>query len=59
MQLGDGRVSGNVFVAFTAMQLSEVLLFSHLMPVGRVLVLWFLSHPIPLRIWVVYALLSF
>ena len=41
MQLGDGRVSGiYVLVAFTAMRLSEVLLFSHPMPVGRVLVLW-------------------
>ena len=34
------------------MHLAEALLFSHLMSVGiRVLVLWFLSHPMPLRIW--------
>ena len=43
MQLGEGRVSGICLcVAFTAMHLSEVLLFSHPMPVGRVLVLWFM-----------------
>ena len=34
---GFGHMS---FVAFTAMHLSEVLLFSHPMPVGRVLVPW-------------------
>ena len=48
-----------VFVVFTVMHLSEALFFSHPMPVGRVLVPWFLSHPMPLRIWVVCALLSF
>ena len=37
------------------MHLAEFLLFSHPIPVGRVLVLWFLSHPMPLRIWVVCA----
>ena len=41
------------------MYLAEVLLFSHPMPVGRVLVSWFLSHPMPVRIWVVCTLLSF
>ena len=35
------------FVVFAVMYLAEVLLFSHLMPVGRVLVPWFLSHPMP------------
>jgi len=34
------------------MHLAEALLFSHPMPVGiRVLVFWFLSHPMPFRIW--------
>ena len=49
----------HVFVVFTVMHLAEVLLFSHPMPVDRVSVLWFLSHPVPLRIWVVCALLRF
>ena len=32
--------------------IGHMALFSHPMPVGiRVLVLWFLSHPMPLRIW--------
>jgi len=40
------------FVVLTDMHLAEALLFSHPMPVGiRVLVFWFLSHPMPLRIW--------
>ena len=43
-----------VFVAFMAMHLSEVLLFSYPMPVGKVLVLRFLLHPIPLHIWVCF-----
>ena len=47
------------FVVFTVMHLAEVLLFSHTtMLDGRVLVPWFLSHPILVRIWVVCALLS-
>ena len=34
------------------MHLAEALFFSHPMSVGiRVLVLWFLSHTMPLRIW--------
>ena len=38
-------------MVFTVMHLAEALLLSHPMPVGRVLVPWFLSHPMPLRIW--------
>ena len=44
---------GHMSVVFTVMHLAEVLLFSHPMLVGRVLVPWFLSHPMPLRIWIV------
>ena len=44
MQYAVRRRKGfrHMSVAFTAMHLSEVLLFSHPMPVGRVLVLWFM-----------------
>ena len=50
MQLGDGRVSGICLCGFHGYAASRGLLFSHPMPVGRVLVLWFLSHPMLLRI---------
>ena len=58
MRLGDGRVPGICLCVFHGYAPSRGLLFSHPMPVGRVLVLWFLSHPMPVRIWVVCALLS-
>ena len=50
MWLGDGRVSG-IWLCGFQMHLAAVLLFSHPMPVGGVLVPWFLSHPMPLCIW--------
>ena len=50
MRLGDGRVPGICLCVFHGYAPSRGLLFSHPMPVGRVLVLWFLSHPMLVRI---------
>ena len=58
MRVGNGRVSGIWLCGFHGYAPSRGFVVFTPYYAGWVLISWFLSHPMPVRIWVVCALLS-